>query len=109
MVVFIDLVVVWLYVGNCLFVQVLIQCIIIIGVVGICGLWIYVQFFVFIVVVNDVCCDVVLNLMFVYVYGFVEDIDISYVLYVSLVVQMVWVFDVYFVLGVYWFMLMIIV
>jgi hypothetical protein len=66
-----------------------------IGEAGSRGLRTYVQLFSVIAHANDVRCDVVNNSTFVYAYGFVEDIDATYALYASLVVQMVKSCDTY--------------
>lgn len=70
-----------------------------IGAAGTRGLRTYVQLFVVIALANDVRCDVASNSTFVYTYGFAEDIDASYALYASLVVQMVRACDVYIASG----------
>lgn len=70
-----------------------------IGDAGTRGLRTYVQLFVVIAAANDVKCDVASNSTFVYAYGFGEDIDATYAMYASLVVQMVKASDSYLASG----------
>ncbi|MGV0993917.1 MAG: DUF2786 domain-containing protein [Mycobacterium sp.] len=70
-----------------------------IGEPGSRGLRTYVQLFAVIAAANDVRCDVASNSTFVYAYGFTEDIDTTYALYASLVVQMVRSCDAYLATG----------
>jgi hypothetical protein len=79
--------------------QVPIQRTVTIGEAGSKGLRTYVQLFVAIAMANDVKCDVASNSTFVYAYGFTEDIDATYSLYASLVVQMVKASDAYVATG----------